>query len=220
LPVFVGHLAVAFGAKKIGPELPLGAAVAAAFGLDLLWPVLLLGGLETVRVNPNDTAFTHLAFESYPWSHSLLMSVVWAGLAGVLAARALRSARSGWLVAGLVVSHWLLDWVTHGPDLPLVPGGASYGLGLWNSIPATLGVEGGLFCVAVWFYLRSTQANGRPGTVGLYAMLALCVGLWVSQPWAPPPPSPTAVALGALVLWLLPPWAAWADAHRVASGAS
>ena len=70
--MFVGHLAVALGAKKVDPGVPLGAAVAAAFGLDLIWPVLLLLGLETVRVNPGDTAFTNLAFDAYPWSHSLL----------------------------------------------------------------------------------------------------------------------------------------------------
>lgn len=218
--MFVGHLAVALGSKRVDPKLPLGAAVAAAFGLDLLWPLLLLGGVEVVRVSPNDTAFTHLAFESYPWSHSLLMSLVWAGLAGGVAARLLKSSRSGLVIGALVISHWLLDWVTHRPDLPLIPGGALYGLGLWNSIPATIGIEGVLLSLAAWLYLKSTRATGRPGSVGLYAMLTLCVAMWVSQPWAPPPPSATAVAFGALALWLLPPWAAWAEKHRASAGAS
>jgi hypothetical protein len=60
---------VALGARAAEPRVPLGVAVAAAFALDLAWPVLLLVGLETVRVQPGDTAFTSLAFESYPWSH-------------------------------------------------------------------------------------------------------------------------------------------------------
>ena len=218
--MFVGHLAAAIGAKTIEPKVPLGVAVAAAFGLDLLWPVLLLAGVEVVRVSPNDTAFTHLAFESYPWSHSLVMTLVWATLAGLVTARLLKSSRVGSLVGLLVLSHWILDLVTHRPDLPLVPGGALYGLGLWNSIPATIVVEGGLFVLAATIYLRSTRATGRPGSLGLYGLMALCTALWLSQPWAPPPPGETAVALGALALFLLPPWAAWVEAHREARGAS
>ncbi len=70
--IFVGHLAVALATKKLEPKVPLGAAVAATFGLDLVWPILLLAGVESVRINPGDTAFTGLAFDSYPWSHSLL----------------------------------------------------------------------------------------------------------------------------------------------------
>ena len=79
--MFVGHLAVSFGAKAVEPKAPLGALVAVSFGLDLLWSLLLLTGLEVVQVAPGDTAFTPLAFESYPWSHSLLMALVW-GVSG------------------------------------------------------------------------------------------------------------------------------------------
>lgn len=77
--MFVGHLAVALGAKRVEPRVPLGASVAAAFGLDLVWPILLLLGVESVRVSPGDAAFTNLAFASYPWSHSVLAVLVWSG---------------------------------------------------------------------------------------------------------------------------------------------
>ena len=130
--MFVGHLAVALAAKKAHPGVPLGASVAAAFGLDLLWPILLLLGLETVRVNPGDTAFTSLAFDAYPWSHSLLAVLVWSGAVGVLGRRLFDSWRAGILLGGLVLSHWVLDAVTHRPDLPLWPGGPLIGLGLWG----------------------------------------------------------------------------------------
>jgi hypothetical protein len=36
--MFAGHLAVALGARKLDPQVPLGALVAATYGLDLLWP--------------------------------------------------------------------------------------------------------------------------------------------------------------------------------------
>lgn len=212
--MFVGHLAVALGAKKIAPEVPLGVAVAAAFGLDLVWPILLLTGVEVVRVSAGETAFTPLAFESYPWTHSLAMVLVWSGLGSVAGHRLLGSWRSGVIVGLLVLSHWLLDWVTHRPDLPLWPGGPVTGLGLWNSIPGTIIVEAGLFAVGVWLYRSVTAPRDRVGTVALVVLLTLSGLVWIPQPWATPPSSPQAVALGALTLWILPPWAAWAERHR------
>ena len=212
--MFVGHLAAAIGAKSAEPRLPLGAAVAAAFGLDLLWPVLLLAGIESVEVHKGDTAFTNLAFVSYPWSHSLLTSVGWSGVVAVICHRVFKSWRIGVILGLLVLSHWVLDFITHRPDLPLWPGGPVAGLGLWNSIPATIVVEGGLFALGLWLYTGATSARDKTGRWALLALVGLTAFLWISQPWSPPPPSATAVALGSFALWLLPPWARWIEAHR------
>ena len=210
---------MALGSKKLDAAIPVGAAVAAAFGLDLLWPLLLLLGVETVLVSPGDTAFTNLAFVSYPWSHSLAASIAWAGLAALIGGYVYRSWRVGGLLGGLVLSHWLLDFVTHRPDLPLWPGGSSYGLSLWNSVAGTVVVEGGLYVAGIWLYLQATRALDSVGRWSLAALLALVALIWVTQPWAPPPPSAVAVAWGALALWLLPPWATWIERHRVNVGA-
>jgi membrane-bound metal-dependent hydrolase YbcI (DUF457 family) len=212
--MLVGHLAAALGAKKVQPEVPLGVAVAAAFALDLAWPVLLLMGAEVVRVNPGDTAFTNLAFDSYPWSHSLALVVLWSALAAVLGRLALSSWRSGFVVGALVLSHWVLDWVTHRPDLPLWPGGPTVGLGLWESIPGTIVVEAGLLVAGLWIYLKVTRASDRIGTLALGALVGVLGLLWISQPWAPIPDSARAVAWGALVLWVVPVWAMWIERHR------
>jgi len=216
--MFVGHLAVALGVKRVAPDVPLGATVAAAFGLDLVWPVLLLFGVETVRVSPGDTAFTNLAFDAYPWSHSLLTVVGWSVLIGLLGRYLLDSGRAGVVLGGLVLSHWVLDFVTHRPDLPLWPGGYLVGLGLWDSIPGTILVEAGLLAAGLSAYRRATYARDRTGTAALVALLALTALVWVTQPWAPLPESPTAVATGALLLWLLPPWAVWIEGHRSVKG--
>jgi hypothetical protein len=217
--MFVGHLAVALGARRIEPRLPLGAAVAAAFGLDLLWPILLLLGVETVRVHAGDTAFTNLAFDSYPWSHSLLTAVGWSALATLAGRGAYGSWRVGALLGGLVLSHWLLDFVTHRPDLPLWPGGPVVGLGLWNSVPGTIVVEGGLFVAGIRAYQKASAARDGVGRWALVALVLLTGLMWISQPLSAPP-SATAVAWGALLLWLLPPWARWIEMHRTARSAA
>ncbi|MDH4063511.1 MAG: hypothetical protein OEW19_03865 [Acidobacteriota bacterium] len=212
--MFVGHLAFALGARSIEPRVPLPAAVAAACGLDLLWPVLLLLGLETVRVHPGDTAFTSLAFDAYPWSHSLTLVVAWSVLAWLVTRRWLGSPRGAAIVGLLVFSHWPLDLVVHRPDLPLWPGGPLSGLGLWNSVPWTIVVEGGLLAAGVWMYAHTTTPRDGVGRWALTGLVAFGATLWITQPWAPPPPSATAVALGTFVLWLFVPWSLWIESHR------
>lgn len=214
--MLAGHLALGLAATRVEPEVPLAAAVGASFALDLVWPILLLAGVESVRVHPHDTAFTSLAFDAYPWTHSLLMVAVWSVIAGVVTARVL-GRRAGLVVGALVMSHWWLDMVTHRPDLPLWPGGPLVGAGLWYSIPATILVEGGLFLAGVVAYSRTwvaRDATGRWAFAGLVALIGL---IWITQPWSPPPPNEAAVAWGALSMWLLLPWCAWIARHRTRS---
>jgi hypothetical protein len=189
--------------------------VLASYGLDVVWPVLLLLGVERVRIDPGNTAFTQLDFESYPWSHSLLMAVAWGLLAGGIAWLFSADRRVRIVVALLVVSHWVLDLSTHRPDLPLWPGGSMMvGLGLWYSIPATLIVEGALFAVAIGMYLQATHARDRVGSIAFWAFVALQFTIWISQPWSPPPPSMQAIAWVGIVAWIFPVWAEWFDRHR------
>jgi len=136
--MFVGHAAVALIGKTRAPKVSLGVFMAAAFWLDLLWPLLLMAGLEVVRIDPGNTAFTPLSFDSYPWSHSLLMVLVWSAFAAGLVVWRSRGAAAGLIVGLLVLSHWVLDAITHRPDLPLWPGASPLvGLGLWNAVAAS-----------------------------------------------------------------------------------
>jgi membrane-bound metal-dependent hydrolase YbcI (DUF457 family) len=212
--MFVGHLAVALGAKRVSPRTPLAALIGAAFGLDLMWPILLLAGIEHVRVDPGHTAFTPLAFDHYPWSHSLSMAVVWAVAVGRLSVVLLKRSAAGLVIGLAVVSHWLLDYVTHIADLPLWPGGPEVGLGLWNSIPGTLVVEGIFFSAAVFAYVRSTRPRQKAGTWSLWALIMLTVMIWVSGPWSPPPPNERAIAWVGLAMWLFPLWGTWIERTR------
>lgn len=215
--MFIGHAAVAFAAKRAAPQTSLGILMGAAMFPDLLWPVLVLAGAEKVRVDPGNTAFTPLAFDYYPFSHSLLASAALA-VGGALAYWVVARYRAGaWFVGLCVFSHWALDFISHRPDLPLAPGNsARVGLGLWNSVPATLTVEILLFAGGVWLYTRSTQPNGKRGRWSLWILIGFLLAIYLGNAFGPPPPSVRAIAWVGLASWLLPFWAAWVDRSRVA----
>jgi hypothetical protein len=213
--MFLGHYAAALLAKRAVPAAPLGAFVAAALLPDLVWPIFLLLGWERVEIAPGATAFTPLAFVHYPWSHSLVAVVGWAFAAGAAARLRRRPLAVAGALAVLVVSHWVLDFITHRPDLPLYPGGTVAGLGLWRSVPGTLAVELALFVVAAWLALRTVLRPARVGAIALAAFLATLLLLYIGNLAGPLPPSPAAVATVALGQWLLVAWAGWLDRRRL-----
>jgi hypothetical protein len=212
--MFLGHFAVALGAKRIAPRTSLGTLVAAAQLIDLVWPALILAGVEVVRIDPGNTAYTPLDFASYPFTHGASSVLLWAAAFGALHFWRRRDRAAAWTVAGLVVSHWLLDALTHRPDLPLWPGGPRVGLGLWDSVPATVAVEGLLFAAGAFLYYRTTRWKDRVGRFGLYAFVGLLVLIAAGNLLGPPPPSPEAIGAAGLGLWLFVPLAAWIDRHR------
>lgn len=215
--MFIGHLGLGFGAKRFAPAVSLGTLFLATQFADLLWPTLLLMGVEEVRIDPGITVVTPLDFVHYPYSHSLIAMVAWGAVFGIVYKLARRSRpAAGLLLAALVVSHWVLDLVTHRPDLPLTVGGAErYGLGLWNSIPGTLAVELPLFLAGVFLYVRSTAPTDRTGKIALAGLvLFLLVVYAMNFVGSPPPPSSTAVAWVAQSVWLLVAWGYWVDRHR------
>jgi hypothetical protein len=217
--MFIGHFGLGFAAKKAAPAVSLGVLFAAAQFADLLWPVLVLLGRERVDVQPGATAFTPLVFVSYPYSHSLVALSLW-GLAFAATYVLVRRARvpAGITIALLVVSHWLLDVVTHRPDMPVtLTGSDRLGLGLWNSIPGTLAVEVSLFAIGFAVYLRATVARDRVGSIGLWALAAFLLIVYAAAAFGPPPPSASAVAGSALAMWLIVAWGYWIDNHRSAT---
>jgi hypothetical protein len=214
--MFIGHFAVGFAAKKFAPRTSMAFLLAAPLFLDLLWPIFVLAGWEQVRIDPGNTRFTPLDLAYYPWSHSLLMSLLWATLFAFLyhaIARYWPGTVAIWIG---VVSHWVLDWITHRPDMPLYPGSRRYGLGLWNSIAGTMVVEIGMLAVGVGLYLRTTRARGRVGKYAFGAYVGLLLLLYTGDRFSDPPPSAAAVAwAGVAASVILVPWAWWFDQHRV-----
>ena len=214
--MFIGHYALAFGAKKITPSVSLGTTFLACQLADLLWPTFLMLGVETVEIDPGNTLVTPLNFVSYPYSHSLVMVVVWSALLA-LAYRAVRGRHRAAIVtvAALVVSHYALDLVTHRPDLPITPAGSlKLGLGLWNYPAASLTLEIALFLIGTTLYLSVTRARNGIGRIGLWALVVVLVAIYFYALYGPPPPSPAAIAAAGQLLWVFVLWAYWVDRHR------
>jgi membrane-bound metal-dependent hydrolase YbcI (DUF457 family) len=215
--VFIGHFAVALAAKRAAPRASLPVLFAAVGLPDLMWPLFLLAGWERVRIEPGNTAFTPLAFDAYPISHSLVADVGWGALLGAIVWVATRD-RAAAVAAGLgVVSHWILDVVTHRPDMPLYPGGPLVGLGLWNFVPATLVVELTMFASAIAIYVRATRARDRAGRYGFWGLIAVLVLSFIGAAFCVAPPDVRTLALTSLVGGVVTlVWAAWIERHREA----
>ncbi len=121
--MFIGHFGLVLAAKRVAPKTSLGALIFATEFVDLLWPLCLLFGIEHVAIAPGITRMTPLDFTDYPITHSLLMCVVWAFAVSGIYFLLRRYGRGAWVLAIGVLSHWILDWITHRPDLTLYPGG-------------------------------------------------------------------------------------------------
>ena len=213
--MFLGHYGLALAAKRAAPRTSLGTLAFAAQFLDELWPILLLLGIERVRIVPGLMDASPLDFVHYPISHSLLMAALWGVAIGGIYFAVRRYGRGALVVGALVVSHWFLDAPMHRPDLPLWPGSEMLvGGGLWRSVPLTLVLELAVLAAGLALYVRGTRALDRIGSWGLWGMIALLLVIQAGSLFGPPPASESALAYSALGLWLFVPLSWWIDRHR------
>jgi hypothetical protein len=214
--MFIGHFAVGFAAKRIAPRTSLAILFVAVQLLDLLWPIFLLIGLEHVRIDPGNTPFTPLDFYDYPVSHGLLGAGALSVLFGLLFYAGKKSSRDAIVVGSLVFSHWILDFITHRADLPILGDSSpKVGLGLWYSVPGTLIVELGVFVAAVWIYLKATKPKSIWGTLSVVSLVIFFLAVYAVNFFGPPPPSTEMIAVAGNLMWLIVLWAWWVERTRV-----
>ena len=214
--MFIGHFALGFASKGIDKSPSLGTMFIAVQWLDLLWPVLILTGVERVKIEPGITVMTPLNFEYYPWSHSLLMAIVWGILFALIYSLLTKNFKSSLLLAFLVISHWLLDFLVHRPDLPLTPfSETKVGLGLWNYKWPEIIIETVLFAVAIVIYLNSTKAQNKKGVWAFWSLVIFLLVIHFGNLFGPPPDNVQAIGWVGLSQWLLVAWAYWIDRNRV-----
>jgi hypothetical protein len=212
--VFIGHFAVAYAAKRLVPRSSLGTLFFAAQFLDLLWPVLVLTGVERLSLAPPGAGFP-LVFDHYPWSHSLLFALFWGVVVACIHWTVRHDGRTAFVIGALVPSHWILDAVVHVPDLPLWPGGTPLvGLGLWNEPLVALTIEFALLAAGVAMYLSATEPMRRAGRWGTWFLIGFLALIQVGNTFGPPPPSAMAVAWTAMAVWLLVLLGWWTDGAR------
>jgi membrane-bound metal-dependent hydrolase YbcI (DUF457 family) len=213
--MFIGHFGVGFGAKKIIAKPSLGTIFLASQFIDLLWPLFLLLGIEQVKIDPGNTVVTPLNFINYPFSHSLIGVLIWAILFGGVYYIIKKDLKVAIWLGVLVCSHWILDLITHRPDLPLLFNNETMvGMGLWNSLIATIIVEGSIFAAGIYFYMKVTSSNNRTGTIALWSLIGFLAIIYISNLFGPPPPSEGPIGIIGLSQWLIIAWAYWIDKNR------
>jgi membrane-bound metal-dependent hydrolase YbcI (DUF457 family) len=142
------------------------------------------------------------------------MALLWGTLLAVLGRSRGLSPRICYWLLGLVVSHWVLDFLTHAPDMPLWPGSSPrLGLGLWSSIPGTYVIEGAMWVAGIVLYLQGRRATRWIGPAAFWSFVIVCTVMWATGPWSPPPPSERFLAWFTLVGWIILPWTALADRY-------
>jgi membrane-bound metal-dependent hydrolase YbcI (DUF457 family) len=215
--MFIGHYALALAAKKIAPQVSLGILFLACQLADMIWPNLVLLGIEALEVEPGITVMTPFNFVHYPYSHSLVALTLWSAIFGAVYALLRRSGtKAAIVIAVLVLSHWVLDVLTHRPDMPITLADSSrIGLGLWNFPVVAVPLELLLFAAGIWLYIRQTKPLNRQGSIGFWALMLFLLVVYAASLLGPPPPSATAVAWSGQALWLVIVWGFWVDHHRV-----
>ena len=214
--MFVGHLGVGLIGKRIEPKISLGAWMAAVLLADLVFFPFSIARVEQFHIQAGAAANRFVGY--VPYSHSLLMDVFWGALFALAYFVRRRYPRGAWLLFAGVLSHWVLDVISHRPDMQLAPGvHPVFGFGLWNSIPATLIVEGGFWLLAIVLYVRATRARNRAGQYGFWIGIALLTLAWYSNVQRGMDTDPVRAGVGGLIFFsVLIGWAFWINRLRPA----
>lgn len=212
--MFIGHFGIGLAGKKAGKEISLGTLIMASQWLDLIWPLLVLLNIETVKVNPGDTKMTPLSFISYPYSHSLFFVIIWGILFGGIYYTVKRNIKNSIILGVLVISHWLLDLFVHRLDLPLYPGSGFCGFGMWNYPLLEIPFEIVIFIIGVFLYLNFTKSKDKIGFFSFWSLIIVLTGIHFINLFGTPPPDTNSIAYAGLGIWLFVIWGYWIDKHR------
>jgi hypothetical protein len=186
--MFIGHFGLSFAAKKAAPKVSLGTLFIATQFVDILWPFLLVFHVEKMQVVPGYTKTNAFDFLYFPYTHSLLMGLVWGLVVGGIYWLLKRDTRGAIVIGLCVLSHWFFDLVVHTADLPLTPfGNDKVGFGLWNHLVITLVLEFVLFLAGAWIYSTATKAKNKTGKWTLWALVILLLIVQLANTFSPPP---------------------------------
>lgn len=202
--MYIGHYLPALAAKKAEKSVPLWIYFLASQFLDILWAILIILGIEKVRISPGGTASNPLDLYYIPYTHSLPAAVAWSGAAWIFFRAIKKSGREAAFIAMVVFSHWALDLLSHRPDLPLWGDAFKIGLGLFNFPMAAWATEISFFLIGIFLYAQSTAPVSKIGAYGLAAFALLMVLIQTGIRFSSGTPSARQLGLSALLLYLIP----------------
>lgn len=198
--MFIGHYGPALAAKPLVKTIPLWLLFVAVQWLDVCWSALVLSGIEKVRIVPGFTQGSPLDLYFMPYTHGLIGAAILSFVFGVIALLFVRERRVAVIavVAGAVFSHWVLDFIVHVPDLPLIGDTGKVGLGLWRWMWISLPLELATLIAGAMVYRRTVPSKTRLGDVWLWMFVAAMVGVELYASFGPAPATPAAEAQTAL----------------------
>ncbi|HEY1707404.1 MAG TPA: hypothetical protein VGG10_04005 [Rhizomicrobium sp.] len=200
--MFIGHYGVSFAAKQ--KPIPLWLLFLAVQFLDVVWSVLVMLGIEKLRIIPGITAANALDLYYMPYTHGLPGALLLSALFGAASAWFIGGERRKvfWITAAAVFSHWVLDLIVHAPDMPLVGNAMKVGFGLWNYPWLSLPLE----LVTLWagavLFARNNPAARPASDAALWGFVVLLTAIELYASFGPDPASPLAEAHTALAAYL------------------
>jgi len=209
--MFIGHYGVSFAAKRFTPRTSLGVLFFAVQLLDVLFAIFVVTGIEKMRIVPGFTEYNAYDLYFMPYTHSLIGSLAWSAVAGVVA-WALGARQGAAWIAAAVFSHFLLDVPMHTPDMPLLGNDSmKIGFGLWHHRNLSLLAELVTLGVGVWIWRGAPMLTPWPRR-RMVAFVGVLVALTLATPFFPPPRDGVQFAVQALGLYvMLAALAAWLD---------
>jgi hypothetical protein len=205
--MFTGHYSASFAGKAVDRSIPLWVLFIAVQLLDFVWAVLVLLGIEKVRIIPGFMAASPADLYYMPYTHSLAGALVLSAIGGALFCVLWKRTWTAGLIVGLAVfSHWILDLVVHGPDL-LIYGSYKVGFGLWNYFWPEVIIEFALLLGTLLWYLRGVSSPAT--TRRAWILFAILVVFQCFDKFGPPPGGVTQFAVSALAAYTVLAALAW-----------
>jgi hypothetical protein len=215
--MMVGHYGVSFAMKPTQQRIPLWVWFIAVQWLDIVWAMLVLLGVEKVRIVPGFTQAIPLDLYYMPYTHGLPGAIVLSLVFGFVAS--LFTSGNRWLTTVLVAaasfSHWVLDLIVHPPDLPLYDNAAKVGFGLWRHVAVSLPLELVILGFGAWIYVRNVKFASHASRYKFWGFIALLAVLQLYANFGPPPASAVELAVTGLASFaILAAIAGWVETGR------
>lgn len=153
----INHSITALVIKKYSPSTPLLPILISVQLIEVLWVVLNIIGVEHTDFEPTVSSLADVHLEFAPYSHSIAFTILWAALAWWVVAAIFKKPAWGPAIAIGVMSHIVLDIITHSPDVEIIPflGWPEIGSGLYG-IPVYALVLELAYAVLCWWLVKGS----------------------------------------------------------------